>query len=122
MAMPKVELSRFPNVFPAEGRATVPTAGLEEIFNVHWYDHSYYSRHRPARRIQRHRWRTVLRHGLLRRRRPRPDHRDPAGPAIARQAVSLAKRRVGKGALAPCPPTTHAVVIPRESGVSSITE
>src|ERR1700733_15269121 len=96
--------------------------------HVHWYDHSYYSRHRPARRIQRHRWRTVLRHGILRRWRPRSDRRDSADPAIARRffffpsfffvgaglpppihvllaETLLRNRRVGKGALAPCPPT-----------------
>src|SRR5580698_2775393 len=97
--------------------------------HVHWYDHSYYSRHRPARRIQRHRRRSVLRHRLLRRWRPWPGRRHSADPAIARQTVSFAtftfvmaglvpaihvllaetllrNRRVGKGALAPCPPST----------------
>jgi hypothetical protein len=29
---PTVELSRFPSVFTADGRATVPTAGLEENY------------------------------------------------------------------------------------------
>src|ERR1700744_379901 len=41
--------------FRLKAEQQTPTAGLEEILNVDWNDHSYYSRYRPARRLQRHR-------------------------------------------------------------------
>src|SRR3984957_11645633 len=75
--------------FPPRAEQQVPTAGLEETLDVDWNDYSYYSRYCIAWRLQRHRWRTVLRHGLLWRRRIGPCGRDPADSAAARKAVRL---------------------------------
>src|ERR1700692_206071 len=69
----------------------VLTAGLEETLDVNWNDYPYYSCHCIARRLQRHRRRTVLRHRILRRRRTRPCGRDPADLAIARKALRLTR-------------------------------
>src|ERR1700726_1447148 len=69
----KMEPYEFPFVFfPPMAEQQMPTAGLEETLDVNWNDYSYYSRYCIARRLQRHRRRTVLRHRILWRRRPRP--------------------------------------------------
>src|SRR5579863_3286116 len=49
--------------------------------HVYWNDYSDYSRYRAARRLQRRRRRTFLRHRILRRRRTRPCHCRAADPA-----------------------------------------
>src|SRR6266404_208969 len=71
----------------------VPTAGLEEMLYVNRDDYPYHSRYRLARRLQRRRRRTVLRHRLLWRRRPRPGHRHPANSATARETVSFRRQK-----------------------------
>src|SRR6202035_1665227 len=78
-----MELSRFPFVFAPDGSAQVAAARLEETIDVYWNDYPDHSRYCIARRFQRRRRRSVLWHRLLRRRRPRPDHRHSADPAIA---------------------------------------
>src|SRR5665213_1085838 len=83
----RTELSGFPPVSPADGRAKVPTAGLEETPNVYRNNHPDHSRDRLARRLQRHRRRPVLWHRLLWRRRPRACYRDSRDPAAARKAL-----------------------------------
>src|ERR1700737_2274078 len=69
------------------------TAGhrLEEILHVYWNDYPDHSHYRFARRVLWHRRRTVLRHRLLWRWRPRPHRRYPADPAIAGKDLIRAK-------------------------------
>src|SRR5580698_3865457 len=84
----------------------VLTAGLEEMRYVNRNHHPDHSGDRLAWRFLRHRRRPVLRHRLLWRRRPWPGDRDLADIAAAWKAVSDRRdRRVGKVALATCPPS-----------------
>src|SRR5262249_19523157 len=71
--------------------------GLRRL-NVYRHDHPDYSDYRFARRFQRHRRRTVLRHRLLWRRGTRVDHRysadtDFAGTDIVASLVIPAARK-----------------------------
>src|SRR5277367_6125765 len=88
MAPQTRELSGFPQVFRLRAGQQLPTARLEDVLHVNWNDHSYYSDYRPAWRLQRHRWRTVLRHRLLWRRRAGPCDRYPADPAVAGETLN----------------------------------
>src|SRR5260370_7475508 len=71
--------------------------GLRRTFNVTRNDHSHHSRHRTARRLQRHRRRTVLRHRLLRRWRALVGGREFSPFFSSRETVSA-------GALPGTPP------------------
>src|SRR5260370_18471762 len=76
--------SPFVSVPKAESKQAF---GLRRTFNVTRNDHSHHSRHHTARRLQRHRRRTVLRHRLLRRWRTWSGGRDLADIVAAREAV-----------------------------------
>src|SRR4051794_38539607 len=78
-----MELYEFRFVFKADGRLTTADCRAEEKLHVNRNDHPDYSHHRFARWLQRHRRRTLLRHRLLRRRRPWPHYRDPVDFAAA---------------------------------------
>src|SRR5882757_6274744 len=78
-----MELYQGRFVFRADGRATTANCRAEEKLHVNRNYHPDHSDHRLARWLQRRRRRAVLRHRLLRRRRPWPRHRDPADPAAA---------------------------------------
>src|SRR5258705_403664 len=105
MTLQKWNLMGARSFFRLKAEQQTLAAGLEERLHVNRNDHSHYSHYRSARRFQRHRGRTVLRHRLLWRRRPWFDRRDPADPALAREAlIALASCGVGKGAPALCPP------------------
>src|SRR5450756_1793325 len=86
-AGPEMELSGFPCVFQSEAEQQVRTAGLEETLNVYRNYHPDHSCHRPARRLQRHRRRSVLRHGILRWRRLGPRGGYLADPVVAWKAL-----------------------------------
>src|ERR1700712_1805841 len=83
-----MELYEFPLVFRSDGRATMADCRAEEKVHVTRNYHPDHSRHRFARWLQRHRRRTVLRHRLLRRWRPRSRDRYPVDPAAARKTVT----------------------------------
>src|SRR3954468_19320890 len=106
-----MELSEFPQVLLPEGSDNLtPPCRAEENIHVYRNNHSYHSRHRPARRFQRHRRRTVLWHRLLRRWRPRPYRRDLADPAAAREVVISRSARVTDGVMAGLVPAIHVFV------------
>src|ERR1700710_3244464 len=84
-----MELYRFPLVFHAQWQSSgCSLPGWRRLLNVYRDYHSDHTRARPARRLQRRRRRSDLRHGILWRRRPWPDYRDPADFAPDGQAVS----------------------------------
>src|SRR5437762_11464247 len=90
-ATTRAPTAREPNGFPivctSKAEHTCP-AGLEEILNVYWNDYPDHSCDRLARRLHRRRRRTVLRHRILRRRRPRSCDCYSADPAADGKAVN----------------------------------
>src|ERR1700726_4412182 len=73
--------------FPPWQEQQRPPAGPEETLHVYRNYYPDHSRYCIAWRLQRHRRRPVLRHRILRRRRPRPGGRDSVDPVAVGKAV-----------------------------------